>query len=133
MGEQQRDKIRRVRPWGMARELRALPRPHVLGKCVPQLRHLLANSVDLRLSVGAACKMAQILDVLFQAVDLPLTASLCRRFFSGRHHVTSSMACAPQICRTDSISSAFTVTRCVACSTPTHPSGECNSNSTRVD
>src|SRR5712664_269885 len=132
IGEQQPDKIQRVRPLRMARDLRALPRPHVLVKFVPQLRHLLANSLDLRLSVGAACKMAQILDVLFQAVDLPLTASLCRRFFSGRHHVTSSMACAPQICRTDSISSAFTVTRCVACSTATEPSGECSSNSTGV-
>jgi len=39
--------------------------------------------------------MAQILDVLFQALDLrALAASLRLHFVSARHHITSSIACA---------------------------------------
>src|SRR5882762_4701759 len=130
IGEQQPDKIQRVRPLRMPRNLRALPGPDVRVKFAPQLRHLLANALEFRVAVRASRKMAQLLDIFFQAVDCALASSLRRSLFSGTHHITSSTACVPQICRTDSISSAFTVTRSCACSTAIEPSGECSSKST---
>src|SRR4029077_4054855 len=129
IGEQQSDKIQRVRPLRMPRDLRALPGTEMVIKLAPQLRYLPANPLKLRLSVGASGKMAQLLDVFFEAIDLALAASQRRSFASGRHHITNSMDCAPQICRTDSISSALTVTRRCACNIATEPSGECSSNS----
>src|ERR1700730_18265844 len=130
IGEQQADKIQRIWPLWMPRDLRALPRTEMLIKFAPQLGHLLANPFYLGVAVGASGKMAHLLDVFLQAVDLALAASLGRNFFSGCHHITNSMACAPQMCRTDSTSSALTVTRCCACSTATEPSGECSSKRT---
>src|SRR5260370_19986821 len=109
---------------------RVLSRDEMLAKFAPQLGHLLANPLQLGVSIDAARKMAHLLDVFFQAVDLALAASLCPNFFSGCHHSTISTACAPQICRTDSMSSALTATRCSACSTPTEPTHGFNSNIT---
>src|SRR5437879_1522149 len=114
----------------MARDLCALPRPHVFVEFATELRDLLANAFQIRLAVGASGKLAQILDVPLEALDLAFAASLRVNFIPARHHITNSIACAPQICRTDSISSAFTVTRCCECSTAMEPSGECNSKST---
>src|ERR1700730_5686257 len=128
--EQQPDEIQRVRPLRMPGDLRALPGTEVLVKLAAKLRNLLANALELRVSISAAGEMAQLLDFIIESVDLALAAALGWSLFSGGHHITSSMACAPQICRTDSISSGLTVTRCCACSTATEPSDECSSNST---
>src|SRR5437660_1508702 len=130
IGEQQPDKIQRVRALRMPRDLRALPRSNMRVKFAAQFRHLLANALKLRVSVGTRRKVAQLLDIFFQAVDRALANSLRRGLFSGAHHITSSIACVPQIWRTDSISSAFTVTRSCACSTAIEPSGECRSKNT---
>src|SRR6267154_2713830 len=132
ISEQQSDEIQRIRALRMPRDLRALPRSDMRVEFAPQLRHLLANALEFRVAVRTRRKVAQLLDIFFQAVDRALASSLRRSLFSGAHHITSSMAWVPQICRTDSIRSAFTVTRSCACSTAIEPSGECSSKSTGV-
>src|SRR5579864_145712 len=103
----------------MPRDLRALPWTKVVIKLAPQLRHLLTNALELRLPIGASGKMAQLLRILFEPVDLTLAPAVRRSFIFGGHHITKSMDWAPQICLTDSISSAFTATRCCACNIAT--------------
>src|ERR1700676_2678857 len=68
--KQQPDEIQRVRPLRMPRDLCTLPWTEMLVKFAAQLRNLLANALEFRVPVGAAGKMPQLLDFIFEAVDL---------------------------------------------------------------
>src|SRR6266850_1096534 len=131
--EEQIDKVQRVRPLLVPRDLRALPRPQVRVELAPEFRHLAANTLQLRVRIRVARQMPQLFDVLFQPLDL-LLAVLNRRpsfvFFFGAHSATVAIERAPQICRTVSANSGVDLTLCFACSTATQPSGEHISNTT---
>src|SRR6266850_5873017 len=131
--EKQIDKVQRVRPLLVPRDLRALPRPQMRVELAPQFRHLAANTLQLRVCIPVARKMPQLFHVFFQPFDL-LLAVLNRRpsfvFFFGAHSDTVTTERAPQICRTAAANSGVDLTLCFACSTATEPSGAHISNTT---
>src|SRR5579864_5139723 len=133
VGKQQSDEVLRVRALRMPRNLRALPGPKMSIKLAPQLRDFPPQPLKFRVGVGVAGKLSQLFDIFLEAVNGAFPLADSRRFFGlvpSRHHITSSIACSPQICRTDSISSGLMVTHSLACTSATEPSGECNSNNT---
>jgi len=88
IGEQQSDEIQRIRALRMPPICARLPRSDVRVEFAPAARHLLANALEFRVAVRTRRKVAQLLDIFFQAVDRALASSLRRSLFSvgSSHH-----------------------------------------------
>ena len=56
-------------PLLVARNLSPLPGPQVAVKLLAQLRHLLADALQLRVGLFIARELAQLFNILFQALD----------------------------------------------------------------
>src|SRR6267142_710466 len=131
--EKQIDKVQRVRPLLVPRDLRALPWPQMRVEFSPQFRHVAAKTVQLRGRLLATRKMPQLFHVLFQPLDLLLAARNRRSQFVSffrAHSATVATERPPQICRTVSANSDVDLTRCWTSRTATDPSGEHISNTT---
>src|SRR6267378_4841791 len=131
--EKQVDKVQRVRPLLVPRDLRALPRPQMRVELAPEFRHVAAKTLQLRVRTLAAREVPQLFHVFFKPFDLLLAVRKRRYpfvFLFRAHSATVATERAPQICRTDSANSGVDLTRCCACSTATEPSGEHISNTT---
>src|SRR5579859_6612961 len=105
-------------------------------KLLAQLRDLLADAFEFCVRLLVAGELPQLLDVLFQALDLALTIHLrCRAFgfVFGFHHITRSIDCSPNDSRTAAISSGQARTRCSTCSVAIAPSGKKRSRDSGLD
>src|SRR5438105_136362 len=128
------DVVQRVRPLLVPRDLFALPGPQMGIKLETQLRHLLADALQLCLFVPIAGQAPQFLDIFLEMFDHFLAFGLLLvqlvLFFFFRSHAPTTTACPPQTRRIASTNSGEGFTRCPARITHTDPSGRRNSNTT---
>src|SRR5712664_2524924 len=131
--EKQVDKVQRVRPLLVPRDLRALPWPQMRVELAPEFRDVAAKTLQLRVRTLAAREVPQLFYVFFKPFDLLLAVRKRRYpfvFLFRAHSATVATERAPQIPRTVSANSGVDLTRCCACRTATEPSGEHISNTT---
>src|SRR5580704_6924066 len=126
VGKQQSNESLGIRPLRMPRDLRALPGAQVSVEFVTQFGNLLSDAFEFRFGQRAVCKVTQLLDIFFQAVDLALPLAAFRDhayLVFGRHHITRSIDWPPQTSRIAVTNSAESCTRRCTSICATIPSG----------